>query len=114
MNWTLAKLVSASQISRWRRGRPSFFNFNEATGVLQSTPDLRKLRDAVGHPKRTTPVDAGQGLGRTINSRTIVRSVGRETATADEVGRQRGLGGWPWEPSRYCRTSGLLEAGGIR
>ena len=33
---------------------------------------------AVGHPKRTTPVDAGQGLGRTINSRTIVRSVGRE------------------------------------
>ena len=35
-------------------------------------------------------------------------------ATADEVGRQRGLGGWPWEPSRYCRTSGLLEAGGIR
>src|SRR5208337_2067814 len=31
------------------------------------------------------------------------------TATAGEVGGQRGLGGWPWEPSRSCRASGLLE-----
>ena len=45
------------------------------TGVLQSGRNSDKLRGAVDHQKRTLPVDAGQGLGRPINSRMTIRNV---------------------------------------
>ena len=45
------------------------------TGVLQTSPRLRKIQGAVDHFPRTTPVDDEQGFGQFIDSRMTVRNV---------------------------------------
>ena len=71
----------------------------------------------MGHPKRTTPVDAGQGLGRTINSMTIVRSVGREaprlTRSAVSEGLVAGRGSLrdTAAPAAYLKLVASVEPG---
>ena len=37
------------------------------TGVLQTSPRLRKIQGAVDHFPRTTPVEAGQEFGQFID-----------------------------------------------
>ena len=54
---------------------PDEFSGRIRTGVLQTAPGLSKITGPVDRHKRTTPVNARQGLGRPINSRMTVRNV---------------------------------------
>ena len=63
------RLLDRPRVSPW-------FQVNQVvTGILQTAPGLTRIRRAVDHHKRTTPVSAGQGLGRPINRRMTVRNV---------------------------------------